>query len=487
MIINSTINKTDRVVNSTIDRKYGVDGKSIEADIDIAGQRVGFKQEGEANFEYIDLPKLEFDDLTQAEKDSLKGSDANVTSENIENSTGVKIEKKAESSIIHSYGNLVNSNAAASSILNGTVSDPNILGKKVILKYFIGDGVNKTFNIGTDFTVNNVDWNNIRVLKIRDYDGANYTYLENNGFVVNNYGTNSIDIIMDSPVEENYTLEVCILSEEDDPNSNNNLITILGYDNVVNSIMSNAFGAHGVINSGEGHNTILGGSYGKIWGSFNALFGKNINIGKDDNASSFNFGIGMSNYINGGFNNVLGQNNTISGNRNSVFSTNGLIDNFDDCTLFGNRPKALGDGDFVKGAGYSLDSEPGLYQSREIFFRGETTNDIETFLMLTTGATTAEVADNSSSLVRIEVTAMLENGSKVAIYESSNILTKLAGVSKIDNLVTDVNIPMVKNIGNPNWIAELRAIVGGVRVRITGEPSGKVRWLAKLTMNQIKF
>jgi hypothetical protein len=88
MIINSTINKTDRVVNSTIYRKYGVDGKSIEADIDIANQRVGFKQEGEANFEYIDLPKLEFDDLTQAEKDSLKGSDANVTSENIATALG---------------------------------------------------------------------------------------------------------------------------------------------------------------------------------------------------------------------------------------------------------------------------------------------------------------------------------------------------------------------------------------------------------------
>jgi hypothetical protein len=111
MIINSTINKTDRVVNSTIDRKYGVDGKSIEADIDIAGQRVGFKQEGEVNFTYIDLPKLEFDDLTQAqkdslkltfdqltqaEKDSLKGSDANVTRENIESALPYTIAKDNE-------------------------------------------------------------------------------------------------------------------------------------------------------------------------------------------------------------------------------------------------------------------------------------------------------------------------------------------------------------------------------------------------------
>jgi lysophospholipase L1-like esterase len=63
------VNKTDRIVNVTVEKKYG---KSIETDIDIAGQRVGFKQEGEANFEYIDLPKLEFDDLTQAQKDSLK-------------------------------------------------------------------------------------------------------------------------------------------------------------------------------------------------------------------------------------------------------------------------------------------------------------------------------------------------------------------------------------------------------------------------------
>jgi hypothetical protein len=63
------VNKTDRIVNVTVEKKYG---KSIEADIDIANQRVGFKQEGEANFTYIDLPKLEFDDLTQGQKDSLK-------------------------------------------------------------------------------------------------------------------------------------------------------------------------------------------------------------------------------------------------------------------------------------------------------------------------------------------------------------------------------------------------------------------------------
>jgi lysophospholipase L1-like esterase len=94
------VNKTDRIVNVTVEKKYG---KSIEADIDIAGQRVGFKQEGETNFTYIDLPKLEFNDLsqaqkdslkltfdqlTQAEKDSLKGSDANVTSENIATALG---------------------------------------------------------------------------------------------------------------------------------------------------------------------------------------------------------------------------------------------------------------------------------------------------------------------------------------------------------------------------------------------------------------
>jgi hypothetical protein len=102
------VNKTDRIVNVTVEKKFG---KSIEADIDIAGQRVGFKQEGEANFTYIDLPKLEFDDLTQgqkdslkltfdqltqAEKDSLKGSDANVTLENIESALGGKPVLKNE-------------------------------------------------------------------------------------------------------------------------------------------------------------------------------------------------------------------------------------------------------------------------------------------------------------------------------------------------------------------------------------------------------
>jgi lysophospholipase L1-like esterase len=63
------VNKTERIIDVTVIKKFG---KSIEADIDIAGQRVGFKQEGEANFTYIDLPKLEFDDLSQAQKDSLK-------------------------------------------------------------------------------------------------------------------------------------------------------------------------------------------------------------------------------------------------------------------------------------------------------------------------------------------------------------------------------------------------------------------------------
>jgi hypothetical protein len=102
------VNKTDRIVNVTVEKKYG---KSIEADIDIAGQRVGFKQEGEANFTYIDLPKLTFDELTeaqqdslkltfdqltQAEKDSLKGSDANVTQENIENALPYVIAKDNE-------------------------------------------------------------------------------------------------------------------------------------------------------------------------------------------------------------------------------------------------------------------------------------------------------------------------------------------------------------------------------------------------------
>jgi lysophospholipase L1-like esterase len=69
------VNKTERIVNVTVDKKYG---KSIEADIDIAGQRVGFKQEGEANFEYIDLPKLEFDDLTPEQLDDLRGKDAKI-------------------------------------------------------------------------------------------------------------------------------------------------------------------------------------------------------------------------------------------------------------------------------------------------------------------------------------------------------------------------------------------------------------------------
>jgi lysophospholipase L1-like esterase len=63
------VNKTERIIDVTVIKKFG---KSIEADIDIAGQRVGFKQEGEANFEYIDLPKLTFDELTEEQQDSLK-------------------------------------------------------------------------------------------------------------------------------------------------------------------------------------------------------------------------------------------------------------------------------------------------------------------------------------------------------------------------------------------------------------------------------
>jgi hypothetical protein len=199
MIINSTINKTDRVVNSTIDRKYGVDGKSIEADIDIANQRVGFKQEGEANFTYIDLPKLEFDDLTQAQKDSLKVSD--VTKENIYNALGFsldnilinkigKVDKPADFDFKYNFDILRSLNTTKLTGIN-----KNTFRKSLI------DPVNKYVDYinGNDSNTGN-DWNNayktLGKLYNSTYDRAyfksgNYSTLTN---VINNSDAEFISI-----------------------------------------------------------------------------------------------------------------------------------------------------------------------------------------------------------------------------------------------------------------------------------------------------
>jgi hypothetical protein len=165
------VNKTDRIVNVTVEKKYGTngtDGKSIEADIDIAGQRVGFKQEGEANFQYIDLPKLEFDDLTQEEKDSLKltfdqltqaekdslkgeqgeqgiqgiqgdpGSDANVTQANIESALPYTIANNSIKNTPYVYPSWFGGLKISANIHNGkgiTSFDPEILIEDKLLTY----------------------------------------------------------------------------------------------------------------------------------------------------------------------------------------------------------------------------------------------------------------------------------------------------------------------------------------------------------------
>jgi len=376
----------------------------------------------------------------------------------------------------------------SSNVLGGTEQQPNITGKEVHLQYFISDGINNTFNVTSPFIINNLTRINIRGNVLRKSDGALTTYNTTNSLVVNSgYGTNTVNVTI--PLADlGDLIEFTVYGENDEPTSNCFLNTTLGYDNLSNTIMTNLLGAHGITPSGLGHNTILGGSFSRIWGSFCSLHGKGIFIGRNENNSFGCFGFGQGMEIDGTYAMGLGSNLEIQGTSVFHFGRDSKIDNVDDVYSFGRKSLAESSNEMIFSGGSSTDSENGLYQRREILLKENTTNSTIQIMNLPVGSSSIFMPEDSSSLLNVYICGVSDDFTKHQIFSGQFIASKTGGVARIDNSSGDVNVPSIKSIGSPSgWATSVRGLAGSLVVRVTGELATNIRWICKLELIQTKF
>jgi hypothetical protein len=382
--------------------------------------------------------------------------------------------------------NLLNDNIAASNVFGGSQDQPNVVGKKNILVDFVGDGVQNQFTVVAPFTIKNLNFINIRCVRLRS-DGIILVSYPGNGLTVSGYDTTQIQVQLDQTPPAGEYLEVLVISDEDDPDAEPTLITTLGYDNWCNSIMSLCFGAHGYMPNSNGHNTIIGGSYGRSKGSFNTVGGKGVWAGFNDPDTIGCFGYGNGIFVDGQASVAIGWNLKVNGKGSFLFGRDGEIDGFNEVLMSGRKGKAFSNDERILSGGSPNDSESGLFQVREVILREDTTNSDATILDLPSGSSTVKLPDNSSAILEVIVIGMNSDGSKVATFENKHILTKQAGTTRVDNSGTDVDIPMTLNIGSPTWQAKSRALGDGLVIRVFGEASETVRWQAYVKMTQCRF
>lgn len=409
---------------------------------------------------------------------------------------GLAIENRSSidaSDNVHSIA-IQSSSTSLSNPFGGSTEQPNLLGIQTYAQYHIGDGTTVTYDITPPFIVQDLSPRiSIRANVLRKSDGVLLTSIPT---INSGYGTNTVTVTVSTALDIGDLLEFTIYGENDDVNATATLITTNGYDNSVNAIMSNAYGAHGIIFPGNGHNSILGGSYGRIWGSFNEASGSGVFIGRRDHDSFSNYGYGLGIQLDGSFNSANGSNIDIQGNRCSAVGSDHQSEGFDNVHFSGRKGLGVSNDEKIHAAGRKSDESIGLYQTREVILRGETNTSSKTNLSLAIGNSIIGMPNNSCASVEVIICCSYieEIGGIGSAYSHNSVtfkdefnFTKINDVVKVDNSASDVEINKYKSIFENTYKSYLRALSGGLVVRVEGDSNKVLRWVGKLNITQTKF
>lgn len=384
--------------------------------------------------------------------------------------------------------NYQHANTEASFVTGGTLTQPNYIGKQNHRQVFPGTGTTGPFVVTAPFVVEDTTRFNIRAKKRRLTDGAVFIYSEGSGFTVTaGYGTATVTVTTTAAVSlTTEELEVTIIGLEDDATAVPTLITVAGYDNVVNSIMSVCFAAHCVIYSGSGHNSILGGSFHRIAGSYNTIIaGTSCDIGLVDSASFGCAAFGQSVRVDGAQSFGFGANNRVRGTASGYLGRNGYINNHNDCLGTGYGGATTGHNQFVEGFGKSTDTIPGSRQALGTGLSIDTTSATQTYFTNSGGSSEVLIPPDSAQLIQVDVVALRDDNTQAQGFSGQFLVTRVgSAIPAVDGSTSDVVVPSVKSFGTAAWVCHIRGIVDGIRLRATGEAAKNIRWVGKITLVQ---
>jgi hypothetical protein len=383
--------------------------------------------------------------------------------------------------------NIIQSDSTvASNLFGGTEDQPNLIGIQVHAQYDTGDNSTDTYDITAPFIINDLPRINVRVNIKRATDGALVSYREGAGFTVNSgYGTNTINITLDNTPNTDDFIEFTVYGELEDVNANPTLIFTGGYDNSVNAIASVALTHHGIVFPGNGHNTLLGGSYLRAWGSFNTAAGTGIWIGRDSAFACFGFGRGLE--IDGNYSGAFGSNLKVNGTSSFWFGRDS--ENLqNDSVGFGRKGKVFNNSSLVLSGGRSTDTENGLHQNYRFVLNRETTDATEQTMRDSTGATSFELPDNGAFTLNISVVGVSDDLTQSESFHGSyNMVKNTSNVVYINGSTGDINVPTVGNLGNPGWNVDVRGLASKLIVRVTGSATTNIRWTSTVDITQTKY
>lgn len=404
----------------------------------------------------------------------------------------LEVDGVASTGLSYKFGpyNYWHADTEASFMYGGTATQPNYIGKKNHRFTETGTGAKTVYPITVPFVVEDTTRFNIRAKKRRLTDGAVFIYSEGSGFTVTGYGTSDITVTMTTAPLTTEELEVTIISLEDDSTAVPTLITVAGYDNVVNSIMSVCFAAHCVIYPGNGHNSILGGSFHRIAGSYNTIIaGTSCDIGLVD-ANSFGCAaFGQSVRVDGSQSFGFGANVRVRGTASGYLGRNGFINNHNDCLGYGYGGATTGHNQLVAGYGKSTDNgTPGLRQSIETGLSIDTTSATQTYFTNSAGSSEVLIPPDSASYIRVDVVALRDDNTQGQAFTGTFLVTRVgSAIPAVDGSIADVAVPSVKTFGAAAWTCNVRGIVDGIRLRATGEAAKNIRWVGKITLLQVVY
>lgn len=402
----------------------------------------------------------------------------------------LSVSSTAANGLAYKFGeyNYSHANTQACFQFGGTTTQPNYVGKKFHRFTEVGNAVKVAFDVTAPFVVEDTPRFNVRAKKRRLTDGAVFIYSEGSGFTVTaGYGTATITVTMTVAPLTTEELEITIISLEDDATADPQLITVGGYDNVVNPIMSVCFAAHSIIYSGNGHNSIMGGSFHRVAGSYNCILaGTSNDIGLVDSATFGSVAFGQSVRVDGAQSFGFGANLRVRGTASGYFGRGGLINNFADSFGFGYGAAPTGPNQIATGYGKSTDvGVAGLRQAIVTGLSIDTTSATITYFTNSSGSSEVTVPADSAALVQVDVVALRDDNTQAQAFSGQFFVTRVASaIPAVDGSVADVVVPSVKSFGSAAWVCNIRGIADGIRLRATGEAAKNIRWVGKITLLQ---
>lgn len=400
----------------------------------------------------------------------------------------MRVSNTTTAGLSYKFGdyNQQHADTAASVVFGGISTQPNSIGKMFHRQAYQGDGVTVDFVVTAAFTIVDTPVLNVRAKKRRSTDGAVTIYSEGSGFnVISGYGTTSITVRFTAAPAANELVEITVISTVDDASSDPTLITLTGYDNVVNPIMSICLAAHCFIYNGSGHNTILGGSFHRIQGSYSTVIGgTSCDIGLNDAATFGCVAAGQSVRVDGSQSFGIGANVAVRGTASGYFGRNGNVNNFNDAFGFGYGAAPTGPSQFAVGYGKSADAGvAGLRQTIDAGVSVDTTDATITYLTNSSGSSEVLIPENSACMVRVDAVAIRDDNTQAQAWSGQFLVNRVGSAAPtVNGSASDVALTSINAFGAAAWTCAIRGITNGIRIRGTGEAAKNIRWVAKISL-----